>query len=246
LNSNATVDSATTPILEMDKVRFDRRDETSIRMDQFSGRIESGQLTKVTLQRRHDPRDVVSLMLGLHQPQSGSIRYDAQDWLGTDYSRHFRMRSQIGRVFAGSAWIQSLTVRDNIQLSMSHQRVSKSEIKSNINRWTKRLSGKRIASVHHAMKRRPAFVEPSVLQVCQFVRAFCNRPRLLILERPLRSLAEDFYADFMSSIQVLLSRGTAILWFAGDRQEYQVNFQAPTTQWKIENDFLTVAEGSNS
>lgn len=245
MNSNASFDSPTTPILEMNQVRFDRRDETSIRMDQFSGRIESGKLTKVSLQRRHDPRDVVSLMMGLHQPQSGSIRYDAQDWLGNDYSRHFRMRSQIGRVFAGSAWVQSLTVRDNIQLSMSHQGVSKSEIKSNINHWTKRLSGKRSASIHHAMKRRPAVVEPSILQVCQFVRALCNGPRLLILERPLRSLAEGFYADFISSIEDLLSRGTAILWFAGDRQDYEVDFQAPTAQWKIENDFLTIAEGSN-
>lgn len=247
MNANASVDSAaTTPILEMNQVRFDRRGETSIRMAQFSGRIESGQLTKVTLQRRHDPRDAVSLMMGLNQPQAGTIRYDGQDWLGTDYSRHFKMRSQIGRVFAGTAWIQSLTVRDNIRLSMSHHRLAPSKIKSNVNDWMERLSGKRIASIRQAMKRRPAFVEPSILQVCQFIRAFCNLPRLLILERPLRSLVEDFYADFTSSIEDLLSQGTAVLWLAGDRQDHEVNFQAPEIRWKIDDDLLTVNGAENS
>ena len=230
----------------MNVVRYARRDETSFRMDRFSGRIDACQLIKVTLKQLHDPRDAVSLMMGLNQPQAGSIRYDQQDWLGTDYSRHFKMRSQIGRVFAGSAWIQSLTVRENIQLCMSHHRSSKSEIRSNIRRWTKRLSGNRIASILHAMTRRPAVVEPSILQVCQFIRAFCNHPKLLLLERPLRSLAEDFYPHFISSIETLRTEGTAVLWFTGDRQAHEGDLQSPVIQWSVDDDRLTTGEGSNS
>lgn len=238
--------SAATPILDISQVCFGGRGESSIHMTRFSTKIRPGQLVKSTLLRRHDPRDIVSLLLGLVQPQSGTIRYCGQDWLGTDYSKHFRMRSKIGRVFAGSAWIQSLTVRDNIRLSMSHHRFAATEIETNVGEWTERLSGNRIASIRKAMKKRPALVEPSVLQVCQFIRALCNRPQFLILERPLRYVLDEFYVHFHAAIESLRSDGTAVLWFAGDHREHGLTFADPVTEWQMVGGSLIANEGMTS
>ncbi|MCO8122058.1 hypothetical protein NHH03_09940 [Stieleria sp. TO1_6] len=225
-------------ILEIEAVRFEGQGEMSLSMNQFSSTVGAGELVKVSLQRRHDPRDAASLLIGLHHPPAGSIRYAGQDWLGRDYTRHFQMRSQIGRVFAGSAWIHNLTVRENLWLSMSHHGLATRRIKVNVKRWVQRLAGPRGALVHQAMRKRPSSVEPSILQICQFVRAVCNQPRLLLLERPFRFLVDDLYDRFVTAIDDLRSKGTGVVWFAGDGADHELAFRGPIRHWPVVNDVL--------
>ncbi|QEG00205.1 ABC transporter ATP-binding protein YxdL [Stieleria maiorica] len=221
------------PILEFHDVNFKGTGETSIQMKRFTGALRSGELVEVELERHHNPRDLVSMMLGLNPPDAGEVLYDRQDWLGTDYPRHFQMRSEIGRVFAGSAWVQSLTLRDNIQLPMRHHGIAETAAKKKVAHWIRRLTGHQRAKVKWALKKRPNVVEPSVLQLCQLVRAVANGPRLLILERPLRFLPESLYDRFVSAMDDLRDAGTAILFFAGDRDEYQLKFRKPVNHWRI-------------
>ena len=143
------------------------------------------------------------------------------------------MRSQIGRVFAGSAWVQSLTLKDNIQLAMRHHGVDQAQAEEKTEHWIQRVSGSQLAKVKWALKKRPSVVEPSILQLCQFIRAVANNPRLLILERPLRYMLESLYDNFVSAIDELRSTGTAVLFFAGDRDQYQLQFRQPVIHWKI-------------
>lgn len=247
LSETLLVDTtAATPIIEINQVRLDGYGESSIHMNGFSATIEPGQLINSSLQRRHNPRDIAALILGLNQPQAGSVRYCGQDWLGTDYSRHFKMRSEIGRVFAGSAWIQSLTLRDNIRLAMSHHGLDPTEIETKVDHWTERLSGKRIASIRKALRKRPALVEPSALQTCQFIRALCNSPRFLILERPLRYVMKEINDHFHAAVEEMRAGGTAVLWFAGDHKHHGWEFRDPVSEWEIVNGSLTVSEGVTS
>ena len=239
MNSQSPGDTQSSPpVLELDQVSFRRRGETSIHMDRFSASVRAGQLIKLGLMRRHDPRDLVSLLIGLHHPHAGTIRYRGRDWLGLNYSRHFRMRSRIGRVFAGSAWVQSLTVRDNIRLAMSHHGVDKTQIKAQLNEWVERLSGSRVPEVRHALRNRPSFVEPSVLQICQFIRAFIHQPKLLIFERPLRYLVDEAQSNLVAAIEDLRSGGTSVLWFTGDGADPEVSFQGAVSHWTLTNDTL--------
>ena len=66
---------STQAVLELDDVHFDRQSETSIRMAGFSATLHAGQLVKATLSRHHDPREIVSMMIGLVMPRSGTIRF---------------------------------------------------------------------------------------------------------------------------------------------------------------------------
>jgi ABC-type ATPase involved in cell division len=224
--------------LELANVGFGGRRETSIRLHQFTGVIHAGEMVQVLLESQHDPRDLVSLLIGLNRPQYGIIRFAGQDWMGTDYRRHFSMRSRIGRVYAGMAWMQNLTVRQNVQLSMLHHGQSRSAADHTVLQWTQRLSGRRAAAVYHAMDKRPAFVEPSVLQVCQFVRAVCNQPRLLFLERPLIHLIDELFDSVVSVIDDMRDSGTSVLWFASDASDFGLRFRSPVVQWSIVDDSL--------
>ncbi|WP_182871111.1 ATP-binding cassette domain-containing protein [Rhodopirellula sp. JC639] len=231
------------PILEFHTVNFKGAGETSIQMKRFTGTIRSGELVEVELERHHNPRNLVSMMLGLNPPDAGEVLYDRQDWMGTDYARHFQMRSEIGRVFAGSAWIQSLTLRDNLQLPMRHHGITETDAEQKVAHWIRRLAGHQRAKVKWALKKRPTVVEPSVLQLCQLIRAVANGPRLLILERPLRFMLESLYKNFVSVIDDLRDAGTAVLFFAGDRDEYQLQFRKPVQHWRIVDGAMVTAGG---
>jgi ABC-type ATPase involved in cell division len=237
-NSENTDNPKPVATLELENVGFGGRRETSIRLNQFTGAIQAGELVRVLLEPQHDPRDLVSLLLGLNQPQYGTIRFEGQDWLGTDYHRHFAMRSRIGRIYAGMAWMQNLTVGQNVQLSMLHHGLSQSVAQQRVLDWTKRLSGRRAAAVYHAMDKRPSFVEPSMLQVCQFVRAVCNQPRLLFLERPLHHLIDELFEPVVEVIDDLREGGTAVLWFASESSDFGLRFRKPVIRWSIIDDAL--------
>ena len=237
--SQATERTGTPPILRFTHVSFAGRGETSIRMNDFSATISAGELVEVDLDRHHDPHDLTSSLLGLGRLKSGTIEFLGQGWSGKDYARHFQMRSRIGRVFSGSAWIQSLTIRDNVLLAMLHHGVEPAAAESEVKRWCARLAGNQLAAVKWAMNQRPSFVEPSLRQLCQLVRAVCNAPKLLILERPLKSVPAQRYRDFVSVIDDLRKAGTAVLFFAGDRDGDELAFRRPVIRWPVIGDALS-------
>ncbi len=243
---NRSAGNAEPPVLDLHDVRFLRRGETSIHLNQFSASVDRGQMVRATLERHHNSRQIVSLMLGLETPESGTVRFEGRAWSEQDYTRQFQMRSRIGRVYSGTAWIQSLTVRENIRLSMSHHRVPPPEISDRVNTWMERLGGSRLSSVQRAVRKRPSAVEPSLLQVCQFVRAMCIDPALLLLERPSSFIDAQFVGHLVDAVNELLSRGCAVVWLANDRQKVLSGIKASVRQWSIVNDRLRVSGGPTS
>ena len=234
--------TALDPILELRKVHCGSRGVKSVQLQHFSASVRSGDLVQVTLGKRQESREFVSLLLGLSFPIEGSIKFMGNDWLGTQYTRHFAMRSRIGRVFTGTAWMQNLTVEENIQLPQLHHRVPKVTIRENIEKWTARLSGAHLDEVRVAFNKRPAFVDETILQVCQWIRAFANQPRLLILERPMLSIADEGFAELLGSIRDLQSSGTAIVWFSSGSDDKLIRFEDPIRQWSIQEGVLASDE----
>ncbi|MCD0458762.1 ATP-binding cassette domain-containing protein [Roseiconus lacunae] len=202
-------------------------------MNRFSAEIYPGDFVQVPLRQHHDPRDIVSAMLGLYPPESGEICFLGQPWSTSDYKRQFLMRSQIGRVFAGTGWIKSLTVWDNVLLAMRHHGVPESFARQQVRQWSERLSGPRAGAVRQAMRNRPGFVEPSILQVCQWIRAVSNHPKLLILERPLHYVIEGLHEEIVSVIDEFRSAGAAILVFSEPDRQEDYRFVRSVRRWTI-------------
>jgi len=242
-NSISTISPAQrTPVLELDRVQARARHQNSIRMNLFSGKVFAGELVQLCIEGGHDSRELASLMLGLSEPDSGTIQFEGQSWLGSEYSRHFRMRSRIGRVFSGTAWVQSLTVDENIRLSPLHHRDDAASLQKRIEDAIELLSGPFTAVVQRALKRRPAFVDPPILQICQFVRAILGSPTLLILERPLQYLPMELHRSLVNVIESLREKGTAVIWFSTYREDASRQFSGAVSVWSISNGELTNGE----
>ena len=230
------------PILELKNIQCGSHGVKAVRLEQFSASVRSGDLVQITLGKRQESREFVSLLLGLSFPIEGSIRFMGNDWLGTQYTRHFAMRSRIGRVFTGTAWMQSLTVGENIQLPQLHHRVPKATIRENIEKWTTRLSRDHLGEVREAFNKRPAYVDESILQMCQWIRAFAHQPRLVILERPLLSIADEGFPELFEAIRDLQSSGTAIVWFSSGDEDKMFRFETPIRQWSVQEGVLASEE----
>lgn len=230
------------PILELTDVTSAIGDAKSVRFRKFTGQLLEGDVVQVRLDGHHDPRDLLSLILGLSPPISGKIQFTGKGWLDKNYRQHYQMRAQIGRVFAGAAWVQSLTVGENIQLAPLHHGIKKSVIAEHIDRWTQRLSGRHITTVRRSLAQRPNFVDEPILQICQLVRAVCNRPKLLLLDRPLRFLMQELRHDFFSAIDELTSLGASVLWFSSGNEEPELKLGGQLTQWRITDDVLGSSE----
>ena len=58
-------------------------------------------------------------MVGLHQPDSGSVLYDGRDFTPMSYEQRIEVRKEIGMLFQGSALFDSMTVEENIMFPLN-------------------------------------------------------------------------------------------------------------------------------
>jgi phospholipid/cholesterol/gamma-HCH transport system ATP-binding protein len=231
---------ATKPlVLEFEQVSFRGRQENGLRLRRANLQLCAGELAVIRLDAATRTREAASMIQGLSLPAEGNVRFCGEDWHGQDYRRHFRMRSRLGRVFEGQAWIENLNVDENVTLASRHHGMSAESIQQSVEYWVSRLG------LHGLTRKRPAFVEPSVLQLHQWIRAFLGSPSLVILERPLQFLSTDWVHRFAEIIEEIRSKGVAVLWFAGDQEVATAAFTKPVVQLSLQDKALCNSDGGS-
>ncbi|TWT95700.1 ATP-binding cassette domain-containing protein [Neorhodopirellula pilleata] len=193
---------------------------------------EAGRLIFIQHERSHRTREFASMIQGLVPPTSGQVLFNEQTWADVDYSRHFQMRSRIGRVFDGPAWIQNANMMENVTLASRHHGASSGETRSRMRDWIKRFD---IADVS---RERPAFVEPALLQIYQWIRALIHRPTLLILERPMQLVSTRMLPKLIEAIDEIRREGGCVLWMTNtpiETLDPDVLIQVQGRQWSYVN-----------
>lgn len=62
---------------------------------------------------------LLKCMVGLHQPNSGSVLYDGRDFVQMGFDERIEIRKEIGMLFQGSALFDSMTVQENIMFPLN-------------------------------------------------------------------------------------------------------------------------------
>lgn len=236
-------EKADIPVLELHIEKTPAPDMLAKEIE-FAGEILPGQLVYVQIEHVRDLQPFVSMFLGLSSTKTGQVKFCGEDWQAISYDQQFRLRSQVGRVFAGPAWIQNLTVGENLWLSQLNQRQKPADIKKRIDDWLPRLAGVHADTTSKAMARRPAFVVEPILQICQLLRAFAFRPRLLILERPLRFLPSDLHEHLLTTIQETNRAGAATVWFDMESEPALLAGLTTLRRWAIKDEALIDREAA--
>jgi ABC-type ATPase involved in cell division len=213
MQTNSEPDAPRDPVMQLCGVTFKGKADPATMLINASVAVQAKALVMWHLDRSQTTRDIASMMLGLQFPARGDVMFESQDWLGNDFDRHFAMRSRIGRVFDDQAWIANLNLIENVRLSAEHHGRSTVDVDEDVRRWCDHFSVSPVA------RERPAFVNAARLQIYQWVRALVTRPRFLLLERPMQSVASSWRKKLWSAIDEVRFLGTAVLWMTANRAD---------------------------
>jgi phospholipid/cholesterol/gamma-HCH transport system ATP-binding protein len=62
---------------------------------------------------------LLKCMVGLHEPNEGSVIYDGRDFTRMNFETRIEIRTEIGMLFQGSALFDSMTVQENIMFPLN-------------------------------------------------------------------------------------------------------------------------------
>jgi phospholipid/cholesterol/gamma-HCH transport system ATP-binding protein len=219
-------DSQARIVLELQNVSCHQTAAEAVKLRGVSLQMRQGDLILIRLERRQNPRGFASLIQGLSSPASGNVRFEQSAWDNIAWEQQFRMRSRIGRVFDGRAWINNLNVTENVMLRPRHHAIGESKLDQQIQDWTHRLQ------IPTLTRQRPAFVEATVLQQYQWLRAFLGNPSLVILERPMKTLDGEKLTPLYESVNEIRKQSAAVIWFAGSDEEILLDWPGTVTRFQ--------------
>jgi phospholipid/cholesterol/gamma-HCH transport system ATP-binding protein len=131
---------------------------------------------------------MLKMIVGLMQPDSGSIVVDGSDVRSLSYPRLRELRFKFGLLFQGAALFDSLTVEDNIALALQKRagvrelRLSKAEIRDRV-QYSLEVVG--LSSSLHAM---PADLSGGMKKRVGLARAIVASPRYMLYDEPTTGL----------------------------------------------------------
>ncbi|WP_276363055.1 ABC transporter ATP-binding protein [Daejeonella sp. H1SJ63] len=122
---------------------------------------------------------LLKCMIGLHQPEEGSVIYDGRDFTRMNFESRIEIRTEIGMLFQGSALFDSMSVEDNIMFPLNmftHQ--SHKEKLERVNFCLERvnLAGKN--------KLFPAELSGGMKKRVGIARAIAMNPKYLFVDEP--------------------------------------------------------------
>ena len=176
--------------------------------------LQAGDLVLVLLPSPSARPPLADLAQGLVTPSAGAVRFLGRDWAEVAVPAAIARRGQMGRIFAGTAWVSNLNVDENVLLAAGHQEAP-----------ALAAASERAAALATRFgllelpTTRPALTSDMVLQLAQWVRALLGEPRLLVLEQPLRAVPAELVPPLVTALGEARRAGAAVLWLAGDEDE---------------------------
>lgn len=122
---------------------------------------------------------LLKCMVGLHQPEEGSVIYDGRDFTRMNFQSRIEIRTEIGMLFQGSALFDSMSVEDNIMfpLNMFTNQSRKEKLeRANFCLERVNLSGKN--------KLFPAELSGGMKKRVGIARAIAMNPKYLFVDEP--------------------------------------------------------------
>jgi len=195
--------------------------------------LERGALAMILLEHGSWSHPLADVLSGLLEVEQGDVRIFGQAWAERNADRQAMARWRIGRIFEGNGWMSNLDVDENVTLAeRHHSRRPPGDIEAEAARlaqWT---------GLEALPITRPSVTGREELRRAEWVRAALGSPWLLIAERPGRDLSEGWLDDFIPLVRAVREAGTAVVWLAGDAEEWNCDSLNPVLKWRAQEDKL--------
>ena len=179
----------------------------------ISFELNSGDLLLVRIERENERLPLADAAEGLVPAAQGAVRFRGQDWRGMSADDTAVQRGTIGRLFEDEGWVNDLDVAQNILLSQLHHTERTEE-----DILDEALKFARMFGLPGLPRGRPGRIRRWDLRKAACIRAFLGKPKLIILEQPVRGVYADFMAPLVNAVQSARAHGAAVLWTVTDPQ----------------------------
>ena len=145
----------------------------------ISGKFESGITNLIIGGSGSGKTTLLKCMIGLHQPEIGSVEYDDREFTGMNFEERIEIRKEIGMLFQGSALFDSMTVEENIMFPLNmftNQSSSEKLDRANFCLDRVNLEGKN--------KLFPAELSGGMKKRVGIARAIAMNPKYLFVDEP--------------------------------------------------------------
>ncbi len=85
----------------------------------ISGKFEAGVTNLIIGGSGSGKTTLLKCMIGLHQPEQGSVLYDGREFTQLNFEQRIEIRKEIGMLFQGSALFDSMTVEENVMFPLN-------------------------------------------------------------------------------------------------------------------------------
>ena len=87
-------------------------------LDDISVEFESGKTNLIIGRSGSGKTVLLKTLVGLHEPDSGSIFYDEKNYTSLSFAERKNVRRELGMIFQGGALLDSSTVYENVRLPL--------------------------------------------------------------------------------------------------------------------------------
>jgi phospholipid/cholesterol/gamma-HCH transport system ATP-binding protein len=211
----------------------DEAHDYDVGLAEVSVALRPGELAVVLLERPRFRTPLADVASGIVEPDRGRVLLQGRDWCHTLATRASRMRSQIGRIFDGRAWVSNLDVDENVLLPQSHHSSrSPAELEHDAQALARHFGLPELPTI------RPARASPDELHRSACVRAFLGDPELLLLERPEHGLFPAIVAPLIAAVDAARERGAAGIWLTNLPEIFNDPALRPTARFRMDGPAL--------
>jgi len=152
-------------------------------LDGVSFAIETGESLVIIGRSGGGKSVLLKHIIGLLQPDSGTVRIDGEDITHLDERNLIRVRSKFGMVFQGAALFDSLTVAENVAFSFRRNKA-----------MTPKEIARRVAEVLEMVelpgieKKKPSELSGGMRKRVGLARAIIYQPQIVLYDEPTTGL----------------------------------------------------------
>lgn len=145
----------------------------------IDARFEQGKVNLIIGQSGQGKSVLTKCIVGLHQPDTGQVLYDGQNFTAMDRKEKVSIRKQIGMLFQGSALFDSMTLEENIMFPLTmFTKMSRAEKLDRVNFCLERVNLEGRNSLF------PAECSGGMKKRVAIARAIAVNPKYLFCDEP--------------------------------------------------------------
>jgi putative ABC transport system ATP-binding protein len=176
--------------------------------------IEPGEIVLMTGPSGSGKTTLLTMIGGLRSPHDGSLKILGEELVGAGKGKLVKVRRNIGYIFQAHNLLKSLTVKQNVQLSMElHPGISQKEINA------KSIAMLEAVGLGERVNYYPENLSGGQKQRVAIARALVSHPKLVLADEPTAALDSKSGRDVVELMQRLAKeQGCTILMVTHDNR----------------------------